>query len=258
MREQSKIFAGTGPRERVGFLDELRGLSLVLMVIYHGAYDIIYIFGWDIPLFHWAVIRVAQPFFAGVFIFISGVCCRFSRSNVKRGAIALALGLAMSAFTLWFMPSQAIYFGILHFLGVSMILFGLAKPLLDLPSPAAGVLVCVLLYLLTFGVRQGYLGLPGLELIALPASWARNPWLIPLGFAAAGADHVPLLPWLFVFVAGSYVGVPFALRQMPDFFYRGRSRFLAFVGRHSIWVYVLHQPVVYGILYAFFWVVALF
>lgn len=251
------IFRGAGSRTRVGFLDEVRGLCILLMVLYHGAYDIVYIFGYDIPAFHWPLVQHAQPFVAGIFIFISGICCRFSRSNRKRGAIALALGLAMSAFTLWGMPllgmaPQPIYFGILHLLGTSMLLFALFQKALDVLLPGVGFLLCALLALCTFGIRSGYVGIPGLWELAYPAAWAQNPWLIPLGFSAAGSDHFPLLPWLFVFLAGSYLGVPFALRQMPQLFYRNRSRFLGFVGRHTIYVYVLHQPVVYAILYGFF------
>lgn len=254
------IFTEAGLRERVGFLDEIRGLCILLMVIYHGAYDIVYIFGVDIPAFHWPIVRFAQPFVAGIFVLISGVCCRFSRSNLRRGLIALGLGAVMSVVTIGALPalglaSAPIYFGILHFLGAAMILFALLHPILDLLSPFLGILLCLALCLFTYGAGRGYLGLPGLHLISLPAAWRSNPWLIPLGFSAAGADHFPLLPWLFVFFAGSYLGIPFARREMPDFFYRSHSRFLSGVGRHTILVYLLHQPVVYGILYGVFYLI---
>lgn len=260
IHRKNNIFKGAGPRTRVGFLDEVRGLCILLMVLYHGAYDIIYIFGVEIPAFHWPILRFAQPFVAGIFILISGICCRFSRSNLKRGVVALALGLAMSAVTIFVMPrfgmsGQGIYFGILHLLGTGMILFALLRKGLDVLPPAAGFFLCGLLALVTWRTRQGVVGIPGLLELQLPPALAQIPWLIPLGFSGAGADHFPLLPWIFVFLAGSYLGIPFALRQMPQGFYRSRSRFLGFVGRHTIYVYVLHQPVVYGILYGFFAIV---
>jgi len=252
-KKHYEMSAGAGLRKRVGFLDEVRGLCILLMVLYHGAYDIIYLFGREIPAFHWPLMNFAQPFVAGIFIFISGICCRFSRSNLRRGLIALTLGLLIGGVTLLFLPQQPIYFGILHFLGTSMILFALLQPMLDRLAPLPGILLCLVLYLFTFGAQRGYLGLPGVPLILLPSSWATRLWLLPLGFASGGVDYFPLLPWLFVFLAGSYLGVPFVHREMPEFFYRNRSRFLSAVGRHTIYVYLLHQPVLYGLLYGFFY-----
>jgi len=250
--------ARTGSRgSRVGFLDEVRGLCIILMVIYHGLFNLAFLFGWDIPLpggfrpIYWLmtlpVMTFAQPFVAGIFIFISGIACRFSRSNLKRGIIALALGLVITAFTLHFMPELPIYFGILHFLGSSMILFALLRTLLDKVFAGLGFLLGLLLFVATMGVYfWGFVGIHGLWTWQVPAAWADNMWLLPLGFAHAGVDHFPLLPWFFLFVAGAYLGVAFARRDMPDFFYRDRSPFLAGAGRKTIYIYVLHQPILFG------------
>jgi len=261
-----KLFSASGPRGRVGFLDEMRGLCIILMVLYHAAFSVIYVFGWDITLsdgtrllhfmFNSLVLRVAQPVVAGIFIFISGIACRYSRSNLKRGLIALALGLAISAFTLNFMPEHAIYFGILHFLGTCMILFALLRRALDKIVPGLGILFCLILFALTWGANRGFIGIPGLWGIATPASWAQNWWLIPIGFAGAGADFFPLLPWLFLFLAGSYLGIAFVAHDMPRFFYRNRSRFLAAAGRRTIYIYVLHQPIIFGFLYGISMIIA--
>ena len=253
----------TGPRARVAFLDEVRGLCILLMVLYHAAYTTIFLFGWDITLpggtrllhflFTSPVIVLAQPFVAGIFIFISGVACRYSRSNLKRGVIALGLGLAITAFTLHFMPEVAIYFGILHFLGSGMILFALFRRPLDQLPAALGLLLCAALFVLTVGIRAGYLGIPGLFAFHFPAAWSQIGWLIPIGFAGAGADYFPLLPWLFLFFAGAYLGVGFVRRDMPEFFYRSRAPFLGRVGRYTIYIYILHQPVIFGIFYGVDW-----
>ncbi len=133
-----------------------------------------------------------------------------------------------------------------------MILFALLHRVLDRATPVPGMLLCLLFYLFTFGAQSGYLGLPGLPLIQLPDSWATHFWLIPLGFAAGGVDYFPLLPWLFVFFAGSYLGIPFVRREMPGFFYRSHSRFLGRAGRYTIYIYLLHQPVLFGLLWGFF------
>lgn len=233
---------------RVLLLDEVRGLCILLMVAYHGAYDLVYIFKVNFPLFHHWLLSIAQPVVAGIFIFISGIACRYSRSNVRRGCIALGLGLAMTAATLLFVPEQAIYFGILHFLGTCMVLFGLLRPLLDRLPPPAGTFFCALLFCLTLPVGAGYIGFGGLRLLQLPPALYGARLLFPLGFAGAdfaSADYFPLLPWLFVFLGGAYTGVRFLQGRMPGLFYRGHSRFLAVTGRHTLIIYVLHQPVLY-------------
>ena len=252
-------------RERVGFLDEIRGLCIILMVIYHGIFSVVYVFGWDIILpdgtgflsfaFNSTAFRFAQPFVAGMFIFISGIACRYSRSNLKRGLIALAIALAVSAVTVYILPLMfpgylAIYFGILHFLGSGMILFALLNRVLDKIAPGTGLLICLILFTLTYNAKRGFIGVYGLWEITLPSGWAANRWLIPVGFAAGGADHFPLLPWLFLFFAGAYLGVAFVKREMPTFFYRNHSRFFAAAGKRTIVIYVLHQPAIFGVLYA--------
>jgi len=249
----------TGSRARVGFLDETRGLCIILMVLYHGLFNVVFLFGWDFTLtndtqvlhalWHMPAMRFAQPFVAGIFIFISGIACRYSRSNLKRGGIVLALGLCITAVMLYFMPEQAIYFGILHFMGSAMIIFALLNRALDKITPGLGFLICAVLFALTMNIPNGFFGFSGVWTLSIPVGWTEINWLIPLGFAVAGADHFPLLPWLFLYIAGSYLGVAFVRRDMPDFFYRNRSRFLAATGRKTIYIYILHQPVLFGLMY---------
>lgn len=241
------IFMREGIR-RVGVLDDIRGLCVVLMVGYHALYDLVDIFGMDVPLFRWPIIGFARTLVAATFMFIAGITCRFSRSNWKRGGVALLAALALTAGTLLVMPSQQIWFGVLHFMGTAMLLFALLEPLLSRASVPLGVGACVFLFLLTYGIEWGVLGLPGLVTFPLPAGLYRVGWLFPLGFCAPGffsADYYPLLPWIFVFLAGSYVGIPLRDGRGPDWCYPTRSRALTWVGRHAILIYLLHQPVLY-------------
>ena len=82
--------------KRVWLLDEVRGLSILLMVIYHFFYDIVVLYGVNIPLFYSPGLNMLRDFFAGVFIFISGTACRFSRNNLKRGVQCFGLGMVMT------------------------------------------------------------------------------------------------------------------------------------------------------------------
>ena len=70
---------------RVGLLDELRGFAIICMVVYHAMFDLKYLFGVNVPIFFDDWFDIVQTIFAGLFIFISGTVCRYSRNNLKRG-----------------------------------------------------------------------------------------------------------------------------------------------------------------------------
>ena len=241
---------------RVGFLDDARGVCILLMVLYHGAYDIAVVFGQNLPFFHWPVMRLVQQLIAGTFILISGVCCRYSRGNFRRGLMVLGVALAMTLFTLLFMREQRILFGVLHFLGCAMILFALCRGTLDRLPVFAGTVAMMMLFIITYPVQNGWLGIPGLLGTALPAPLYGTGFLFPLGFPGPGffsSDYFPLMPWIFCFMAGSYLGVAFTQGDVPHSLYRSRSPLLAWIGRRSLVIYLLHQPVIYGLLSVFFY-----
>lgn len=241
--------------DRVWLLDELRGLSILLMVLYHAGYDLIYIFGVHIPFFHSSFLNLLQSLFAGLFILISGCCCRLSRSNLARGAAVLALGLGMTLVTWLFLPDQLILFGILHLLGASMLLFALLRPLLDPVPVPLGVLLTASLFAATWLLPRESLGFFGIAFFDLPKELFTYSWLFPFGFTAPGfssSDYFPLMPWFFLFLCGSYLGIPIREKRFPAFFYKRHIPFLSLAGRYTIWIYLLHQPVVYGVLLVFF------
>ena len=239
---------------RVALMDELRGLAVILMVAYHAAYDLHYFFETPISPLQWPVMRVLQPFFAGVFIVLSGMASRFSRNNIKRGLIALALGGVMTVVTLWLALDQPIYFGILHLLGSSMLLYALLHKQLDLIRPLPGAVLMLLLFALTYRIPAGALGLPPFAL-PLPGALTATNWLAPLGFIRPdfrSPDYYPLIPWSFLFFAGAYLGLPVWQGEAPGWVYAPRFGWLAAVGRQSLAVYLLHQPVLYGIFWLWF------
>lgn len=240
---------------RVWLIDEVRGLSILLMVIYHMFYDLVFIFGVDIPVFTSPFLFALVYFFAGTFIAISGTASHFSRSNLKRGALCFGLGLLLTVGTLLIMPSEQIWFGILHMLGICMMLFPLFRPLFRRIPPVVGMVVCFVCILLTFHVQNGYLGIPGVFALPLPRVLYDIEILMPLGFPGPdffSSDYFPLLPWIFCFLLGGFFGVLVKERRLPAWVYRPHCRPLAFIGRHTIWIYLAHQPVVFGILWVIF------
>ncbi|MEM1485246.1 heparan-alpha-glucosaminide N-acetyltransferase [Oscillospiraceae bacterium PP1C4] len=249
--------SSSGTLRRIVLLDELRGLAILLMVFYHACYDIVYIFGVDFPFFNTPFMHYLQVFIASNFVIISGISCRFSHSNLKRGAFAFSFGLLLTAFTLIFIPSQAVLFGVLHLLGAGMMLFALCRPLLDRLHPLVGTLLFVLLFRFTLYVPYGMLGYPPLA-INLPTSLYEAGYLFALGFPAPSffsSDYFPLVPWLFLFFAGSCLGVYFKEGRCPELFYNPRIPAFSVVGRYSMWIYLFHQPITYGILWVIFSVI---
>jgi uncharacterized membrane protein len=214
-------------------MDELRGLDIVVMTLYHAGYDLVFLFGVEVPFYRAFAMPYVQPGIAWVFIALSGMSCRYSRSNSKRGLRTLLLGLGLTAATLLFMPSEAIYFGILHFMGAAMLLFAALRPIVDrIPAPV-GIICSLLLFALTLGVPEN--------------TQSFSPLLMPLGLGGMGADYFPLIPNFFLFLAGAFLGTYVAAGRLPAWFYATRFKPLAALGRRTIFVYLLHQPVLIGL-----------
>ncbi len=232
---------------RIGLIDEVRGFAILCMVVYHAVYDMITFLDVDIPLFYHPVMNLVRDLFVFGFVSISGAACRFSRNNLKRGAVCFGIGLGMTLVTAVVVPDQLIMFGILHCLGVCMMLYPLVRPLLDRIPAYISVPVLLLLFLATYRLMDGYLGIRPISL-DLPQEWYQTSWLFWLGLPSNSfysSDYFPLLPWLFAFLIGSYFGRWLKEGDPPGWVRRTHLRPLAFVGRHTLWVYVLHQPVLF-------------
>ena len=83
----------------------------------------------------------------------------------------------------------------------------------------------------------------------MPGGW----WRFPLGLGPSGifsADYFPLLPWIFVFLFGTWLGRYIKDGKFPAWFYEASMPGFSTVGRHSLVIYVLHQPVLYGLVMA--------
>ncbi len=235
---------------RIHLLDELRGLCVVLMVIYHALYTFATFFGADTALKLFNLCYPLEPFFAGIFVFLCGFSCRLSSNNIRRGLALAVVALGMTAVLYAVMPQAIIYFGVLHCLAVCILLYAAAKPLCDRVSPVVGFSVAAALFALTWTVPTvnggAFLGL------ALPETLLACKWLFPIGFGRMySADYFPLIPWLFCFAAGTFAGR--WQDRLPRWCYPRHIRPLAFVGRHSLWIYLAHQPVIYGIATAVTW-----
>lgn len=222
------------------------------MVAYHIFYSAAFLFGMDWGMSAYIATTPFEPLIAITFILISGVCCSLSRSNLKRGVRLLLIACAVTLVTVFITPGNEIYFGVLHLLSIAMIIYALLeKPLSHIP-PLAGVAACLLLYFLLWGVPRGYLGLEQLKICYLPSALYSSDYLAFLGFPSAtffSADYFPMIPHLFLFLCGCFLGRLGKTRGFPQFLQPLRVRPLAFLGRHSLEIYVVHQPVIVAVLW---------
>ena len=247
--------SNTHSGRRIHLLDEVRGFCVVLMVFYHAFYTIGYMFGVEFFKTLFDFFTPVEPFFAGLFIFICGICCNFSHSNLKRGLLLAGVAVLMSA-VLWcgtrltILDSGAmIWFGILHLLAVCILLYVLLRPTFQFIPTWLGVSLCALLFVLFMHVSPydgSYFGISGLFTVSTPPV-ERNLLSYVLGLCYVGAtgDYFPLLPWFFCFLAGAYVGR--WRRKFPSWMSRNRFPLFSGIGNVSLWVYIAHQPVIYGL-----------
>ena len=234
---------------RYRLLDELRGLDLISMMLYHGMWDVVFLFGvaqkWYTgrPGFVW------QQSICWVFILLSGFCLPLGHHPFRRGAVVFGAGALVTAVTLLFLPEDVVWFGVLTLLGSAMLLTGLVQKWLQKIPPAVGLAVSLILFALTYHTMDGYWGLGPLRW-ALPQGLYANYLTAYFGFYPVSfysSDYFPLLPWLFLFWAGYYLH-PLVGRKRMEPLRRSVCPPLGWLGRHSLVLYLLHQPVIFGVL----------
>lgn len=226
--------------KRIQLIDAARGLCVILMVCHHLLYDLVEYLGAPSWFFYNSVFSALHYVFARMFILLSGVSSRFSRSNIKRGLKVLIAALAVTLVT-WLIDSivdSIVVFGILHFLGFCMVFYGLTQGFWDkfrgYAAPISYVVltaVSALILNMLNPVSANWLWIVGL--------WDRNFF---------SADYFPILPWIFVFLLGTWLGRLIEERKLPARFYTASPPLLPQIGRRAFVVYLLHQPVIYGFL----------
>ena len=226
----------TQPKSRIWELDALRGLCILCMVIIHAFWDLSAFGGFTFDLPGWFLF--CRQYGHILFILLSGLCATLASCSFQRGVYVFGAALVISYVTFFmvnvlnFPSDMLIWFGILHLLGVCMMLFPLFK---RLPVWALAVL----------GVAFVALGV-WFESFRIPVNF-----LFPLGLRAqgfyCGGDYFPLLPWFFVFLLGTWAGRYVKAGRLPQWFYTARAPRLALVGRHALLLYVLHQPLLYAL-----------
>ena len=228
-------------KKRIWELDAFRGICILGVIIVHFVFDLTELFAivnWKIP--GW--FAFVQNWGGVLFLLISGISATLGHRSVRRGLIVLAGGMLITFVTygmyawLHFDKGIIIYFGVLQCLGCCMILWWLFK---RFPTWALALI----------GLAMVAAGLY-LDTVIL----VEHPWLMPLGFIYpnfVSSDYFPLLPNLGFFLLGAVLGRTVYRKKetlLPTVSQRNPLvRSLCFCGRQSLWIYLLHQPVLAGI-----------
>jgi uncharacterized membrane protein len=225
-------------KERFWEIDLLRGLAIIKMVIFNWSFALAYL-----GVYTFTQGLILPGFAAAVFIFLVGLSLTISYSRVKnwkpkqiykkyfsRGLKIFGYGIIITIITFLTFPKTFIIFGILHFIGISIIIgqFFLKLKKLNLFLGLSIIILGLYLQNFTFDF----------------------PWLLWLGLTPLNFytfDYFPLLPWFGITLLGIYFG---------NFLYEGGKRsfkikdlsnntlirLLTFLGRNSLFIYLLHQP----------------
>jgi len=239
------------PSRRNQTLDTIRGFALLSMILYHASWDLVYMFGLDWPWYRGFAAHVWQQSICWTFILLSGFCASLGRRQLRRGLTVFLCGAVITAVTWLLMPENLVYCGVLTLLGASSMLLVPLRPPLERFPARAGLAGSFGLFLLFRDVNSGFLGFEGLRPAALPGGLYRNHLTALLGFPPAGffsTDYFSLLPWFFLFLTGYFL-----YRLRPGGEGEGvRIPLVTAMGRRSLLIYMLHQPVLYGVLTALF------
>ena len=239
----------SAPSVRYHLIDALRGFALVNMVLFHLMYDIFNIFSADTGWNSEPLTIIWERFICCSFIILSGVSFNFSHHPFRRGIILNACGFLITIVTVLAIPSQAVWFGILNFLGCAMMLAYPLKAYLENIKPVVGAIVSLLLFAFLYGVPEGYVGFFGIELFKLPEFLYGIKAFAFIGFPSAdfhSTDYFPIIPWIFLFLSG-YFAWRVIKNCNAEGFFKCKIPFLNFIGRHTLIIYLLHQPIIMGI-----------
>jgi uncharacterized membrane protein len=234
--------AGHGSFPRLAAIDCVRGLALVAMVVYHTAFDLYAdrLIATDIfSDLRWETLARAT---ASTFLALAGIGLVLSiqgglrpRRYFRRLALVAGGAAAVTLATWWFDPATFVFFGILHEIAVASVL---ALPFLWAPwvlTAAAGAAAIALPFFFTSPVFD------------TPALW----WVGLSTTPPVTVDYVPLFPWFGVVLIGVVLGRLVVRYQAAIAKFQPRNAFvraLAFVGRHTLPIYLIHQPLIVGAL----------
>ena len=244
---------------RLALLDCIRGITLISMILYHACWDAVYIVGADWPWYLSRGSYIWQQSICWTFTFLSGFCIPFSGKLLKRGLMVFGAGALVMLVTNILLPEDRVVFGVLTLIGSCMLMM-IPVQKIGMTGRRAALLFAVsaILFILCKDINAGLLGTGMLHRIfpaipqrtvPVPAGLYRNLFTAYLGFPPAdfySTDYFSILPWSFLYLSGyAFHHILRDAGALDHPVLKVDCRPLSFLGRHSLLIYLLHQPVLY-------------
>ena len=239
-------------------IDTIRGLNLISMLAYHFVWDEVYLFHKNWTWFYGTLGYLWQQSICWIFILLAGFCWSMGRNKWKRGLIVFGTGAMISIITLFVMPEYRIVIGVLTCIGSCTLIFIPLEPLLKKIPAIGGVFGSFLLFLLFRNINFGYLGFESWNFIRLPEDWYCNFFTTYIGLKEPkfySSDYFSILPWIFLFSSGYFFYRILKEKQKLSLFAWKERKLLETLGKKSLIIYIIHQPLIYIILYTFHFIV---
>lgn len=228
-------------RQRYQLIDILRGVAIALMVYFHFSYDLAH-FGYaDFDFYHDPYWLHLRTFIVSLFLGLVGVSLVLASHHginwpryFRRLGLLILFALAITVNSYYLFPGRTIVFGILHFIA-----FASVAGLLFVRGYWSTLVIGVAIVVLDLVFSHPFFNQYAIH------------WVGLMTHKPATEDYVPVIPWFGVVLIGIFVGHSLLRRPSLQPLTRFSSstwlaRGLAFAGRHSLIIYVVHQPVLFG------------
>lgn len=242
-------------KKRYWLLDSIRGIIIISMLLYHTLWDLSEIFGLKFGFSSAEVFTVWQKSIRYGFIILSGFCWSLGRHKLRRALTVLGASCIVTLVTALFMKENIILFGVLSLLGSAMLIMIPLDRFFKKINPYVALIFSLLFFILLYDLEHRWISFFSLDIYRLPREACRNLFTAFIGLptpAFHSTDYVPLFPWIFIFFCGYFLYRIIKRHGLLDALCAIRMRPLEFLGRHSLIIYMLHQPVIYAVLWLLF------
>lgn len=239
-------------KQRYFWIDNIRAIAMISMIIYHGVWDLVYLYGMDWGWYRSDLAFLWQQSICWTFILLSGFCWSFSKNPWKQGVMVSAGGLIVTMVTLIASYESRVIFGVLNLIGASALLMIPCKKLFEKIPAFTGFLSMFLLFGITYGINERQLGFFGCHLIELPGEFYQNLFTAFWGFPKLSfysSDYFSVFPWSFLYFAGYFLCRLWKEHKIPGAeCLNYKIPLLTAMGKRSLIIYMLHQPILFGLL----------
>lgn len=222
-------------KNRITEIDFLRGIAIILMILFHLIVDLkdFYHYNLEYLTGFW---YLEGKLSAILFILLCGVSSTLSKNNTRHGITVFLWALLLTVITYFYNKNCFIWFGILHFLGISLLSANLLR---NLPIVWLSIISSISILLGTLFSQR----------------FIDNPYLFPIGLVNStfiSLDYYPLFPWYGIFLLGMIIGKAFyenkkrlsTCQASPSL-----AKPITRLGQHSLMIYLIHQPLLLALLY---------